>query len=73
MKSIGIFGSYSRNEQNPDSDLDIIVEFDAGIGIRIVDLSEELESITGKKVDLVSKKAISDKYFYFLKKDIIYV
>jgi len=33
LKLLGIFGSYARNEQTIDSDVDILVEFDRAIGI----------------------------------------
>ena len=45
IKSMAIFGSYSRNEQNKKSDLDIIVEFNGKIGIRFIDLADELEDL----------------------------
>jgi len=32
VKSIGIFGSYARGEQTKESDLDMLVEFDAPVG-----------------------------------------
>ena len=58
LKSMAIFGSYLRRENKDASDLDILVEFSDKIGIRFIDLAEELESIVGFKVDLVSKKAL---------------
>ena len=73
IKSLAIFGSYSRNEQNSSSDLDILVDFSGKIGIRFIDLADELEDITGKKVDLVSKKGIKEKYYNFIHSDLIYV
>jgi uncharacterized protein len=73
IKSIAIFGSFSRNEQNNLSDLDIIVEFSDKIGIRFVDLAEDLEAITGLRVDLVSKKGIKEKYLNSIDPDLIYV
>lgn len=73
IKSIAIFGSYSRREQNDSSDLDILVEFSGSIGIRFIDLAEELESITGFKVDLVSRKAVKEKYLKSIESDLIYV
>lgn len=62
LKSMAIFGSYSRKEQCENSDLDIVVEFSDTIGIRFIDLAEELENIVGLKVDLVSKNGIKEKY-----------
>ena len=73
IKSIAIFGSYSRNEQDDNSDIDILVEFSDRIGIRFVDLAEDLETIVGFKVDLVSKKGIKEKYLKSIDSDLIYV
>jgi predicted nucleotidyltransferase len=73
IKSMAIFGSYSRKEQKNDSDLDILVEFKDKIGIRFIDLAEEIENIIGFKVDLVSKKGIKEKYLQAINSDLIYV
>ncbi len=73
VKSMAIFGSYSRREQNENSDLDILVEFKGKIGIRFIDLAEELESLLGFKVDLVSKNGIKEKYLQAIDPDLIYV
>ena len=70
---MAIFGSYTRREQNDASDLDILVEFSERIGIRFVDLADDLEQIVGMKVDLVSRKGIKDKYLKSIDKDLIYV
>ena len=71
--SIAIFGSYARNEQVDSSDLDIMVEFNDKIGIRFIDLADEIEKITGIKVDLVSRNGIKEKYYKAIKSDLIYV
>jgi uncharacterized protein len=73
IKSMAIFGSYSRKEQKDSSDLDILVEFSDRIGIRFIDLADELEKIVGFKVDLVSKKGIKEKYLKAIDSDLIYV
>jgi predicted nucleotidyltransferase len=73
IKSMAIFGSYSRKEQKDTSDLDILVEFSDNIGVRFIDLAEELESIIGFKVDLVSKRGIKEKYLKSINSDLIYV
>lgn len=70
---MAIFGSYSRREQNDSSDLDILVEFSDKIGIRFIDLADELENIIGFKVDLVSKKGIKEKYLKSINSELIYV
>ena len=73
IKSMAIFGSYSRREQNDNSDLDILVEFKDKIGIRFIDLAEDIESIIGFKIDLVSKKGVKEKYLQAIDSDLIYV
>ena len=73
LKSMAIFGSYSRREQTNTSDLDILVEFSDSIGIRFVDLADELENIIGFKVDLVSKKSVKEKYLKSIDSELIYV
>ena len=73
LKSLAIFGSYSREENKDKSDLDILVEFNVKIGVRFIDLADEIESIVGLKVDLVSKNGIKEKYFSAINADLIYV
>ena len=73
IKSLAIFGSYARKEQKEDSDLDLMVEFNGKIGIRFIDLADEIEQEIGLKVDLVSRKGIKPKYFQIIQSDLIYV
>lgn len=60
IKEIGIFGSYVRGDQNPESDLDIIVNYkDNSIAIfDFLDLKEYLSNILGINVDLVMKEGL---------------
>lgn len=59
VKEIGVFGSYIRGEEKADSDIDILVEFEKPIDLfRFLDLEERLSELSGRKVDLVSKKAL---------------
>jgi len=73
LRSMAIFGSYARMEQNDKSDLDLLVEFDENIGIRFIDLADEIEKLVGFKVDLVSRKGIKAKYYNLIESDLIYV
>jgi predicted nucleotidyltransferase len=68
-----LFGSISRQEDNEDSDVDIMVEFDRPVGMEFIHLCSELEKILNRKVDLVSRKGIKEKYFNEIKDDLIYV
>ena len=58
VKEISLFGSYSDNEQNEESDIDILVEFYKPIGWKFFSLEKYLEDIFNRKVDLVTKKAL---------------
>jgi len=74
VKSLALFGSYAREDENPKSDIDLLVEFNGPIGWEIVDLVEELEMILGvKNVDLVSERALKPHYRPYIEKDLVYV
>jgi len=73
LKSIGIFGSCTRDDFRDDSDIDILIDYEKQMGIEFIDLADELETILKRKVDLVSRNGIKPKYFEEIKKDLIYV
>jgi len=73
IKSMAIFGSYAGDENTADSELDILVEFNDKIGIRFVDLADEIEEIVGLRVDLVSRNGVRDGYLKAIDPDLIYV
>ena len=50
-----------------------MVEFHSHVGSEFIELADELEEILGMKVDLVSKKAIKDRYFERIEENLIYV
>lgn len=70
---IGYFGSYSRNEQTKESDIDILVEFGKPIGWDFFDLQELLENELKIKVDLVSNKAIKEQLKEIILSQVKYV
>jgi uncharacterized protein len=58
VKIVGVFGSYVRQEQRPDSDLDLLIELDRPPRISLiglVELENYLSQILGVKVDLAVK------------------
>ncbi|MEQ9301718.1 MAG: nucleotidyltransferase family protein [Cyclobacteriaceae bacterium] len=73
IKSLAVFGSYARNEQGDDSDLDLLVEFNGKIGGKFIDLADELEEILHLKVDLVSRKGVKERYLQSIESDLIHV
>ena len=61
VKQLSVFGSVARGEARPDSDVDLLVEFlpDARIGmIQYGGLMLALSDLMGRKVDLVTKRAL---------------
>lgn len=58
VRELALFGSAVRGEMGSDSDIDVLVEFEPGarIGLfKFESLSEELETLVLRKVDLVAK------------------
>lgn len=61
VSEIGLFGSFARDEQKEDSDIDLIVKFKHGKKsyMKFIDLSEYLEKLFNRKVDLLTEKSIN--------------
>lgn len=65
INKLSLFGSVLRDDFEPDSDVDILVEFepDATVGyFELVEMQFELSDIIGREVDLLTPGALS-KYF----------
>jgi len=60
VKKIGIFGSFARGEERPESDIDILVEFMPGKKTfdNYMGLKNFLESLFNRKVDLVTYEGL---------------
>lgn len=59
VRSLALFGSVARDEAGPDSDIDLLVEFDETPGlIAFVQLEQLLSDLLGAKVDLVMRSAL---------------
>jgi len=72
VKEIGIFGSYARNEQLKDSDVDILVKFSDNIGWEFIDLKDYLKEILDLEVDLVTIKALKPQLRDNILKEVVY-
>jgi hypothetical protein len=74
IKEIGIFGSFVRGEAKEDSDVDILVEFEKPIGFfKFLELEEYLSNLIGRKVDLVSKKALKPHIGKYILEEVVKV
>ncbi len=64
IRKLALFGSVLRDDFTPDSDVDVLVEFEPGtrVGLRFFALEEELSELLGRKVDLNTPGFLS-KYF----------
>ncbi len=60
---MSIFGSAARGEMRPDSDIDVLVEFepDAVYGWEYFGLEQELAEVFGRRVDLATKRWLKPK------------
>jgi uncharacterized protein len=61
VKRLGLFGSYVRGEQRPDSDVDLLVEFVPGRKTfdNFMELSFLLEDLLQRRVELVTVESLS--------------
>lgn len=73
VQSLGLLGSVVRNDFLPNSDIDIIVDLDRPVGIEFIDLAHYIEQRLQKKVDLVSRRGVKEKYFKAIEREIVYV
>ncbi len=73
-RKIAVFGSYVREEETPQSDIDIIVEFTERKSLlEIVGIEQELSEKLGMKVDLLTEKSISPYLIDQIKKEMVEV
>ena len=61
IRELALFGSYARGDAGPESDIDFLVEFERVSFDGYMGLKEFLESLFGKRVDLVIKSAIKTR------------
>ncbi|MGN6163868.1 MAG: nucleotidyltransferase family protein [Flavisolibacter sp.] len=73
VRTIGLFGSIVRDDFSSQSDIDIIVDFIKPIGVEFIDLGDFIENKIKRKVDLVSKNGIREKYYKAIEREIVYV
>ncbi len=65
---LGVFGSYARGEETPESDVDLLVRFAKGKSLlQLVRIERELSERIGRRVDLMTEPSLST----YLRKSIL--
>jgi len=62
IRKLALFGSVLREDFRPDSEVDVLVEFEPGqvVGLRLIQIEEELSQLLGgHKVDVVTSKFLN--------------
>lgn len=70
---LAIFGSALREDFGPESDIDILVEFEPGQtpGLRFVSIASELSSLLGRQVDVLTRASVEQSQNYIRRKAIL--
>lgn len=67
VKSLHAFGSAVREDFGPESDIDLLVDFDrlapGSLFLRFFDFKQAMEDLLGHPVDLVTSRSISNPFF----------
>lgn len=63
VSRLEVFGSVSRGEEAPDSDIDVLYDLapESRLGWDIEELSDELSDLIGRPVDLVSRNSLHER------------
>jgi predicted nucleotidyltransferase len=65
IRELALFGSQSRSDARPDSDIDLLVSFDPGEEWDLIDMAhlrEELAGLLGGDVDLLEIESVRNPY-----------
>jgi uncharacterized protein len=71
LHGMALFGSTARGEAGAHSDVDILVDVDGSIGLEFVTLADRIEAALGRKVDLVSRRALKPGLRSLIEKEAI--
>lgn len=76
IRNIGLFGSFARNDQTQDSDIDIIYEVRDNKNLtfsQLFEIESKLQKKFNRKIELVNYKYMNPLIKYKAEKEIIYV
>jgi predicted nucleotidyltransferase len=70
VKNIVLFCSWVTGQATPESDIDLIIEFDQPIGFQFIELCYELEQILGRRIDILTPTGLANIRINSVKKQI---
>lgn len=74
IRTIGIFGSFARNQQNEKSDLDVVVTLNEPDFFTLEHIREELEKLFHLNIDIVNfRSTLRHSFIENIERDAIYV
>jgi predicted nucleotidyltransferase len=76
VKELGIFGSYIRNENRTDSDLDLLVDFFHDFPmtlLKFINMENYLQDKLKIKIDLVMKDGLKEELKSIILKEVVYL
>ena len=75
VKRLGLFGSFTRGEQNQDSDVDVLVEFerDQKTFDQFIHLASLLEDLFKRRIEVVTPESLSTYLRPYITRNIEYV
>ncbi len=69
---LGVFGSYARSEENGNSDIDILIDFEAKVDLlALIAIEQELTELLGIKVDLITVRSLNSALKPYIESDLI--
>ena len=75
IKEVGLFGSYVRNEQHKNSDIDILIDYEKGKMnlFKLIELDEYFQSLFNtERIDIVTKNSLSEFIGPYILKEVEY-
>jgi len=74
LSALGIFGSYTRSEQNSDSDLDVLIDYEEAPSLfTLIELEYHLSELLGINVDLITRKGIKPQLRRSILEEVVYL
>ena len=73
IRRLALYGSVLRDDFTPESDVDVLVEFEPGarVGLAFITMQDELSAILGRQVDMGTFQGIEESRNWLLKAEIL--